>query len=84
MKIVLVIQNKTAQKIPSKKKIEGWILETLKTKNIEADVEIGLNLVPKEEIKRLNKKFRQIDKVTDVLSFPIMDKAPRKNKFEST
>ena len=41
-------------------------LEFLKT----PEVELSIKFVSPKEIKRLNKEFRQIDKVTDVLSFP--------------
>lgn len=34
---------------------------------------IGLSFVDEEEIRRLNREFRQVDKVTDVLSFPMME-----------
>jgi len=33
-------------------------------------LEVSIKFVSKEEIQRLNKEFRNIDKVTDVLSFP--------------
>ena len=38
-------------------------------------VNVSVNFVSEEEIKRLNNQFRQIDKVTDVLSFPNLDKS---------
>lgn len=34
------------------------------------DLEVAIEFVSKSEIRRLNKGFRGIDKVTDVLSFP--------------
>ena len=34
---------------------------------------VGLKFVSKEEIKELNKNIRGIDKVTDVLSFPMLE-----------
>lgn len=37
-------------------------------------VSVSLNFVGEDEIKELNKKFREIDKATDVLSFPNLDK----------
>lgn len=40
------------------------------------DVYVSINFVSDEEIQRLNKEFRNIDKVTDVLSFPNLNKSP--------
>ncbi|MCF0122052.1 MAG: rRNA maturation RNase YbeY [Lachnospiraceae bacterium] len=37
------------------------------------EVEISLILTGSQEIQRLNKKFRKIDRETDVLSFPMVD-----------
>lgn len=38
------------------------------------DVSVSINFVSDEEIQRLNREFRNIDKVTDVLSFPNLNK----------
>ena len=38
--------------------------------NFPDNLEVAINFVSKKEIKRLNREFRNIDKVTDVLSFP--------------
>ena len=40
------------------------------------DVSVSINFVSDEEIQRLNREFRNIDKVTDVLSFPNLNKTP--------
>ncbi len=37
------------------------------------EAEISLTLVGKEEIKEMNREHRGIDRVTDVLSFPMVD-----------
>lgn len=63
--------------------IEILGLASAKTKNICKDVcdrtmkyldidnlDLTIKLVNRREIQRLNKEFRQIDRVTDVLSFP--------------
>ena len=56
-----------------KKKIKKLFELTLKETKNTKDIEVGLNFVSEEEIKRLNKENRNIDKVTDVLSFPMTE-----------
>lgn len=52
-----------------KKSIIDLIRETVSTFH-SSDFEIEVDFVTKQKIRELNKKFRQIDKPTDVLSFP--------------
>ncbi len=40
-------------------------------------LEMSLSIVSQEEIQQLNKEYRQIDSVTDVLSFPTVDNLSR-------
>lgn len=40
------------------------------------DVYVSINFVRDDEIQKLNREFRNIDKVTDVLSFPNLNKTP--------
>lgn len=37
------------------------------------EIEVSVTLVDKEEIHRLNREFRDVDRPTDVLSFPMME-----------
>ncbi len=48
-------------------------------------ISVSVNFVTADEIEELNEKFRQIKKVTDVLSFPNLDKKPNQklSDFES-
>ena len=39
----------------------------------QEDVDMTIKFVSKKEIQRLNREFRGVDKVTDVLSFPATD-----------
>lgn len=41
-----------------------------------SNANVSINFVGETEIRNLNKKFRDVDKVTDVLSFPNLDKKP--------
>lgn len=41
------------------------------------DLEMSLSIVSQQEIQELNKQYRKIDQVTDVLSFPTIDNPER-------
>ena len=45
----------------------------LKMEGLEDHYEVGLTYVSKDGIKDLNREYRNIDKVTDVLSFPLIE-----------
>ena len=46
------------------------VLESLKFEDFDTQCEVSISIVDNSEIKNINKQFRHIDKVTDVLSFP--------------
>ena len=68
-KLILLYQNTTKSKI-SRKWLEEFLNQLLLKYKISGMVEIGVSIVGERKIRNLNKKFRKIDKVTDVLSFP--------------
>lgn len=74
VKIELAIENKNSYQIPAKDDIEQTIFKVLKDQNLEGIFEIDIKIVDKNEIQKLNKKYRQVDAPTDVLSFPIQKK----------
>ena len=49
------------------------VKETLKYENFTDNTEISITIVTNDEIKKINSKFRNIDRPTDVLSFPMID-----------
>ncbi len=49
------------------------IQEALDHTGCPYEAEVSLLLTTDEEIRRMNKEFRQIDRATDVLSFPMVD-----------
>lgn len=70
----LIINNTTKEGIDIEKDLEKVIREVLKLENVdEKKCEISISFVDKEKIQELNRDFRSIDRVTDVLSFPIED-----------
>ncbi|MBW6440521.1 rRNA maturation RNase YbeY [Patescibacteria group bacterium] len=64
----LQIKNFTKNRI-EKKFLDKVAQETLKTLKLKKTVEISLVISGEKRIRTLNKKYRKIDKVTDVLSF---------------
>jgi probable rRNA maturation factor len=53
--------------------IEKTVRQTLVSEGLSIGAEIGVSFVDNEEIRGINKKFRRIDRATDVLSFPLID-----------
>ena len=53
--------------------IRRAIGETLKYEGIESDCEVSVTFTDNEGIHALNKEYRNIDRPTDVLSFPQID-----------
>lgn len=59
------------QQLTKLKQASAYVLKREGFKKLEAEI----SFVGPKEIRRLNKKFRKKDKVTDVLSFREMDEA---------
>lgn len=51
---------------------------TLKEEDVDIECEVSVVLVDNEEIKKINGEFRNIEKETDVLSFPMLEYPPGK------
>ena len=66
-------QKKHAIKYKMQMLIRHTILETLDYEGMGNDAEVSVTFVDDEGIRELNKKFRGMDKPTDVLSFPLLD-----------
>ena len=73
-KIKVVIQNQQkAVKIPTgvRMLIRRCCHAVLIQEDFEGSAEISVTFVDNEQIRELNKKYRNLDKPTDVLSFPL-------------
>jgi probable rRNA maturation factor len=55
----------------SRKRIKATIDKTLSENKVVSPVEVSLAIVGDRKMKSLNKKYRGLDKTTNVLSFPI-------------
>lgn len=82
--MIFSIRNFTKSKI-NKSFLEKVIQKALREKGIRKKVEIGLVFVGDGRIRALNKKYRKVDRVTDVLAFPHQPLSTfnKKNKFVS-
>lgn len=66
--MALLIKNFTKQKL-NQKYLDKIAEETLENVEFKKPVEISLVITGEKRIRTLNKRYRGIDKVTDVLSF---------------
>ena len=70
----LLIDNRTEEQLTQE--LEEAILkaaaESLKYEEFDENCEISVSIVDNEEIRQINKQFRNIDRATDVLSFPML------------
>ena len=72
---MIIIENEQDQiEVPQSllEAIKEVILFTLKDQGVEEEAEISMLLVDNDAIKEMNKEYRNIDKETDVLSFPMI------------
>ena len=54
------------------KVMETIALDSLRYEGFDENCEISISIVDNAEIQQINKQFRNIDRPTDVLSFPML------------
>ena len=57
-----------------KKNIENIFNIAIDATNTKGNFSVNVTIVGEKTIKNLNNEFRKVDKVTDVLSFPLLEK----------
>ena len=68
----VLFENNTNEEI-NYKLIEKVISEALRYEGVNDNTEVSVTIVDNEEIRKINNKFRNIVRATDVLSFPLID-----------
>ena len=56
-----------------KEKIQEIFKIALNQTNTKSNISVNITVVGRNKIKELNSEFRNVNKVTDVLSFPLLD-----------
>ena len=56
--------------VPSSAAIEGWIRLVADSVGLSGPLEVAVRVVDEEEGRALNRRYRDIDRATNVLSFP--------------
>ena len=72
MKLMIYFENSAPEKITYKLKmlVRRAILATLDYEGVDIDCEVSVTFTDNEGIRALNREYRNIDRATDVLSFP--------------
>ena len=71
--IVMTCEAKTPEALLLKRQIRKCILAALDEEGVDTPCEINVLVTDDASIRAINKAYRNIDKATDVLSFPMCD-----------
>lgn len=74
MSVILEYNNRSGTEIPESwvRKLNEILTVAAKTQSLQ-EGEIALSFVDDDEIHKLNRQYRSVDRATDVLSFPMDD-----------
>lgn len=72
--MTILIDNRTEEafSLELSQAIEKIIIDSLAYEGFEMPCEVSVSIVDNEEIHQINRQFRDIDRATDVLSFPLL------------
>lgn len=78
MVIDLVYRNLTSKRAYTKAFFEHILKKSAQIARLRGTLELSVSLVGPARMRALNKKYRRKDRSTDVLSFPLYDKLPKR------
>lgn len=67
-------QNAAIEQVLSSVDVDAVVLQTLQETGVSQQIMLTLLITDDEGIREMNKQYRQQDKATDVLSFPLLEK----------
>ena len=72
--MTILIDNRTEEELSSvlSETIEKIVVDSLVFEGFAKPCEVSISIVDNEEIRQINQQFREIDRATDVLSFPLL------------
>ncbi|MBI5207685.1 MAG: rRNA maturation RNase YbeY [Candidatus Firestonebacteria bacterium] len=70
---IIVKNDQSKLKRINKKKVENFTRMILNSLNISKKAEVGILLVDNKKIQELNKKYRKLNRPTDVLAFAMQE-----------
>ncbi len=81
--MLIEVNNKTSAKI-NKRHIKKILQKAASIQKLPDSGELSVALVNQNKIKNLNKKYRQKNKATTILSFPYLPKRVNPKKFKNS
>ena len=76
--IIVRYSNRADRSLPLTLHLRKCIAAALEAEHVDVPCEINVLVTDDEGIRAINKAYRQIDKATDVLSFPMFELTPGK------
>lgn len=87
--MVEISYNKVEKQANEEEIIQKVVEKVLELEGIQHDLDIYITLTNNEEIHKINKEYRSVDRPTDVLSFPMFEREeipllrnPKKDEVE--